>query len=160
MNFTFNIAKGRAIQLYENVRIGDPITSALVLVVLQPVGLESDPALIAYRTLGDLLAGPNQEPTNQGYARKVIDLGLPTPVIDDDNERVTISLPELSWSGVDAGTDWAKALMCYDPDRTSGSDSDIIPLTAHDWVVSPDGSQIILQLPNGFFKAYDGVQFA
>ena len=40
------------------------------------------------------------------------------------------------------------------PNTTGGTDSSIIPLTCHDFAVTPDGSDIIAQInAAGFFRA-------
>lgn len=142
-NFVFNVAKGRAVELYNRVLTSDPVNSALVLVVLSTTSLEADGVLIDYDTLDALLAGPSSEVTNAGYARKVLaaaDLAAIAP--DDVNNRFAIDLSDQTWTAVSAGTDWAKLLVCYDPDRTSGTDASIIPMTAHDFTLTPDGGSI------------------
>ena len=53
-----------------------------------------------------------------------------------------------------AGTNWTDLVICYDSDTTAGTDSNIIPLTLHDFVVTPDGSDITAQIAAaGFFRA-------
>jgi hypothetical protein len=96
------------------------------------------------------------EATNSNYARKVLtdsDLAaLPSP--DDTNNRYDIDLPDQTWSAVAAGDNWTDLLICYDPDTTGGADSAIIPLTLHDFSVTPDGSDIVAQIAAaGFFRA-------
>lgn len=155
-NFVFNIAKGRVVEYYNRVENNDPTNSGLVIVVLATSGLESDATLIDKDTLADVVSGATNEVTNTNYARKVLtdsDLAaLPAP--DDTNDRYDIDLPDQTWSAVAAGDGWSKLLVCYDPDTTGGADSAIIPLTAHDFVVTPDGSDIIAQIAAaGFFRA-------
>lgn len=153
----FNIAKGRVVEYYNRVKSNDPSASALVIVALKTSGLESDATLIDYDDLAAILAAANDEATNSGYARKVLtdaDLAaLPAP--DDTNNRYDIDLPDQTWSAVAAtGGAWSKLLVCYDADTAAGTDANIIPLTHHDFVVTPDGTDIVAQIAAaGFFRA-------
>ena len=151
----FNIAKGRVAEYYSRVDSNDPANSALVIVVLADSGLESDATLLDLDTLEAVLAGTTNEATNTGYARKTLtdaDLGALTP--DDTNDRMECDIADQTWSSVSAGDDWAKVVICYDSDTTGGDDGDIIPLTLHDFVASPSGANITLQVPTtGFFRA-------
>jgi len=154
-DFVFNIAKGRVAELYNRVKSNDPANSALVLVVIDANG-DTDATMKDRDDLAALLAGTANEVTNSGYARKVLtdaDLAaLPTP--DDTNDRYDLDLADQTWSAVAAGTAWTDVIVCYDPDTTGGSDSAIIPLTCHDFAVTPDGSDIIAQIAAaGFFRA-------
>lgn len=155
-NFVFNIAKGRIIELYSRVENNDPANSALVLVVLANSGLESDAILIDKDTLSDILSGTTNEVTNTGYARKVLtDTALATvPSPDDTGNTYSVDIPDQTWTTVASGDGWSKLLICYDSDTTAGTDANIIPLTAHDFVITPDGSDITAQVASaGFFTA-------
>lgn len=157
-DFVFNIAKGRVVELYNNVETSVAFAnSALIVVAIAASGIESDATLADYDSLSTLLAAANNEATNTGYARKTLtdsDLAaLPAP--DDTNNWYQIDIPDQTWSAVEAtGGAWAKILICYDGDTTGGTDADIIPLTAHDFAVTPDGSDIVMQVgADGFFRA-------
>ena len=154
--FVFNIAKGRAGEFYNRVDTNDPTNSALIIVALKSSGIESDATLKDYDTLADLLAAANDEATNTGYARKTLtDSDLSAIAVDDTNDRFDYDIPDQTWSSVQTtGGAWAKLLVCYDPDTTGGTDSTIIPLTCHDFAVTPDGSDIVAQInASGFFRA-------
>lgn len=155
-DFEFNIAKGRTIEFYQRVDTNDPANSALIVVVLQSTGLESDAILIDKATLADVVSGYTNEATNAGYARKVLtdsDLSPASP--DNTTNTFTIDIPDQTWSSVQVtGGAWGKMLVCYDNDTTSGTDANIIPLTAQDFVVTPDGSNITAQINvSGLFRA-------
>lgn len=140
-NIVFNIAKGRVVELYNRVENNDPANSALVLVPIETSGLESDATLIDADTLTALLAGTTNEQTTMG--RKVLtdaDLAaLPAP--DDTNDRYSISLPTVIWTGA-TGNAISKIAVCYDSDTTTGTDANIIPLTMFDFVATPSGTDI------------------
>lgn len=154
-DFVFNIAKGRVVEYYNRVKSNDPTNSALIMVVIDAAG-DTDATMKDRDDLATLLAGTANEVTNSGYARKTLtdaDLAaLPAP--DDTNDRYDIDLPDQTWSAVAAGTAWTDIIICYDPDTTTGTDSTLIPLTLHDFAVTPDGSDIVAQIAAaGFFRA-------
>lgn len=153
----FNVAKGRVVEYYNRVESDDPANSALIVVALKASGLESHATLKDYNDLAAILAAANDEATNTGYARKTLtqaDLAaLPSP--DDTNDRYEVDIPDQTWTAVQTtGGAWGMLLICYDPDTTAGTDSTIIPLTMHDFAVTPDGTDIVAQVNAlGFFRA-------
>lgn len=154
-DFVFNVAKGRAAEFYWRVKNNDPANSALVVVVLATTGLEADSALRDYATLSAVVAGATNEVTNTGYARKVLtDSDLVAFAVDNTNDRVDIDIADQTWTGVASGDGWSKVLVCYDGDTTGGTDANIVPLTAHDAVFVPDGSDLIVTInAAGFYRA-------
>lgn len=154
-NFVFNIAKGRVAEYYNRVRSNDPAASALIIVILRTASLEADSVLIDKDDLAAVLSGTTDEATNTGYARKTLtDTDLTNLVPDDTNDRMDVDIPDLTWTAVAAGDGWSKLLVCYDNDTGAGTDANIIPLTAHDFVVTPDGSDIVAQIATaGFYRA-------
>ena len=154
-DFVFNVAKGRVIEYYNRVDSNDPANSALIVVVLATSGLESDATLKDFDTLSAVVAGTTNEVTNTNYARKTLtDADLGALAVDDTNDRFDADIPDQTWTAVAAGDGWSKLLVCYDPDTTAGTDTTIVPLTAHDFVVTPNGSDITAQInASGFFRA-------
>lgn len=154
-NEVFNIAKGRVVEYYHRVDSDDPSAAVLVVVVLATSGLEADSVLRDKDTLADVVSGTTNEVTNTNYARKVLtqaDLATATP--DDTNDRFDVDIPDQTWTAVAAGDGWSKLLVCYDPSSSGVTNSVIIPLTMHDFVVTPDGSDITAQIATaGFFRA-------
>lgn len=150
-NIVFNIAKGRVVELYNRVESNDPANAALILVPLETSGLESDAALIDADSLDALLSGATNEQTTMG--RKTLTdselAALPSP--DDANDRYDIDLPDVTWASA-SGNPISKIVVCYDGDTTAGDDTNIIPLTMFDFVVTPSGADI--QMIGGtFFRA-------
>jgi len=150
-NIVFNIAKGRVVEYYNRVKSNDPANSAIILVPIETSGLEADSTLIDVDTLAALIAGATNEQTTMG--RKTLtdaDLAaLPAP--DDGNDRYDVSLPTVTWTGA-TGNAISKIAVCYDPDTTGGTDSNIVPLTMFDFAQTPSGADI--QMTTGvFFRA-------
>ncbi|RSM73438.1 hypothetical protein DMH04_41235 [Kibdelosporangium aridum] len=132
-NIVFNVAKGR-IAHYASL----PATNdAIVVVPLENSGLEADSVLEDYDTLAAILAGASNEQTTVG--RKTVT--VVTVTVDDTNNRVNIDMGDLSWL-TPSGNQIGALVFCYEPDTTGGTDSDLIPLTKQDWVITPEGDEI------------------
>ena len=153
-DFVFNIAKGRVAEFYNRVDTNDPANSALIIVVIDANG-DTDATMRDRDDLAALLGGTANEVTNTNYARKTLtDADLAAFAADDTNDRVDLDFADQTWTAVAAGTAWTDILVCYDSDTTGGADSAIIPLTCHDFAVTPDGSDITAQIAAaGFFRA-------
>ena len=154
-DFVYNIAKGRVAELYNRVDLNDPANSAIIIVILATAGIEGDAVLIDKDDLGAVLAGTTNEVTNTNYARKTLtDTDIVAFAPDDTNDRVDLDIPDQTWTGVAAGDGWNDFLTDYDNDTTVGTDADIVPMTQHDFVVVPDGSDITAQIAAaGFYRA-------
>jgi hypothetical protein len=154
-NFVFNVAKGRVNELYRRVDGNDPANSALIMIPLLTSGLEADSVLIDADTFADVVAGATNEATAGGWGRKTLtdsDLAAQSP--DDTNDRQDADIPDQTWPTVSAGQNVSKLVICYDADNTGGTDANLIPMTAHDFVVVTDGSDVIAQINSaGFYRA-------
>lgn len=157
--FAFDVARGREVELYGRVDGNDPANSAFKIVVLALSGLESDEILRTYATLADLLAASNNEVTNTGYSRKTLtDADLSAYTVDTTTHAITLQLPAQTYTSIQPGDTWSKALLCYDNDTTSSTDANIIPVTGQDIrldgaPVPPDGGTIGFSWPNGWLVA-------
>ena len=149
-NVVFNIAKGRVAELYNRVKSNDPANSALILVPID-AGATSDATLIDLDTLSAVL-GVVTERSTGGWGRKTLtdaDLAAMTP--DDSNDRMPLDFADQTWSSVTAGA-VTDILVCYDADTTAGTDANIVPLTVHDFPITPDGSDVVATVAD-FFRA-------
>jgi hypothetical protein len=150
-DFVANIAKGRVHQLAKNVKDGTPANSRLIAVVIESSGIEADATLKDYDSLSTLLAGSSNEQTTMG--RKTIAAADITITVDDTNDRVDVDMADLVWTGA-SGNAVGAIILCYDADNTTGTDADLVPLTKHDFIVTPDGSDITAQVNTaGFYRA-------
>lgn len=154
-NQIFNVALGRVAELYNRVDTNDPANSALIVAILATTGVETDAVLKDKDTLADVVVGTTNEVTNTGYARKTLtDTDIVAFAPDDTNDRVDLDIPDQTWTAVAAGDGWNDFLVCYDSDTAAGTDANIVPLTMHDFVVTPDGSDITAQIAAaGFYRA-------
>ena len=151
-DFVFNIAKGKVAQYVQNVEDGSPANSRLKIIPIETSGIEADATLKDYDNLSTLLAGTSNEQTTMG--RKTWTSTDIVITVDDTNERVDIDSADITWTGA-TGNAISALVVVYCPDGvTPGADSTFIPLTKHDFVVTPDGSDIVAQLAAaGFFRA-------
>lgn len=153
-DLVFNATKGRVAELYRRVDTNDPANAVLVIVAVA-AGTTTDAAFRDFDTLAASLpgSGGSAEATNSGYARKVLsDADIVALAPDDTNDRMACDLPDQTWTAVAAGTNWTDLIINYDSDSTAGTDTNIEPLTLHDFAVTPDGSDITAQI-NDFFRA-------
>jgi len=153
-DFAFNISKGRAAELYNRVDLNDPANSALIIVVIDANG-DTDATMKDRDDLSALLGGTANEVTNTNYVRKTLtDADITAFAPDDTNDRVDLVIPDQTFAAIAAGTAWTDVLVCYDPDTTGGTDTTIVPISCHDFAVTPDGSDIIMDVPTaGFYRA-------
>lgn len=151
----FNIAKGKVGAYHDRVNDNDPSTGALVIVLLASTGLVGDSTLKDYDTLAAVLAGASDEATNTNYARKVLtDSDIAGATTNDTSDRLEADIADQTWSSVanDGTGAIAKLLVCYDANTGSGTDADIVPLTYHDFVVTPNGGNITATVAD-YFRA-------
>lgn len=133
-DFVFNIAKGQ-LAYYASL----PGTNdALLAIPIEASGVEADAVLKDYDTVSDLLAAANNEQSTMGRQT----LTSVTATVDDTNDRVNIDCGDITWTAA-TGNAISDILICYDPDTTGGTDTTLIPLTWHDYVATPDGSDIV-----------------
>lgn len=132
-DLTFNIAKGR-VAYYASLPAAN---DALIAIPIEASGVESDATIRDYDTVSALLAASNNEQSTMG--RKT--LASVTVTVDDTNDRVALDCADITWTAA-TGNAVSDLLICYDPDTTGGTDADLIPLTWHDWSITPDGSDV------------------
>ena len=151
----FNVSKGKGNEYVARVAGNDPANSALVLIILKTA--EADATLEDYDTLSALLAGSNTEADFTNYARKTLtDADLTAPSPDDTNNRQDADFPDQTWASAGGASNntTAKLIVCYDPDTTSGTDADLIPITHHDFVGTTNGTDVTAEVnAAGFYRA-------
>lgn len=138
----FNITKGSIAEMGLN--------DATKFGVLLLKTAEADATLRDYDTVADILAGSNVEADFTNYARKT---GLTAVVTTDDtNDRKDVDLPDQTWTAAGGASNntLAKAIVYYED---AAADSTRRPCTHHDFVVTTDGSNLVLQFnAAGFYR--------
>jgi len=134
-DFVFTSAAGKF-----NEKIADA-ASNLGIMILKTA--EADATLRDRTTLTDILSA-NTEATNTGYARKTGITG--TATVDAANNWITADCPDQVWTAVAAaGGAWVKLIVYYDD---GGTDGTRIPISGHDFAVTPDGTDITATITN------------
>jgi len=153
-DFVFNIAKGRVAELQGRVDANDPANSALIVIAIDANG-DTDAAMRDRADITALLGGTANEVTNGGYARKTLtDADVVSFAVDQANDRMDCDIPDQTWTAIAAGTAWTDLVISYDSDTTGGTDANVVPLTLHDFAITPDGSDITAQVAAaGYFRA-------
>ncbi|MGW6912576.1 hypothetical protein ACWGB8_01940 [Kitasatospora sp. NPDC054939] len=142
-NIVFNVALGR-VAYYASLPAAN---DGLVAVPIETSGIVSDATMRDYDDLAALLAGASNEQTTM--TRKA--LASVTVTVDDTNDRVAVDCADITWTAA-TGNAVSALVICYDPDTTGGSDSDLIPLVKLDFAVTPDGSDITATISD-FYRA-------
>lgn len=136
-SIVFNVALGRVATLAALPAAND----ALIMVPLEATGLVADSTMRDYDTLADILAGASNEQTTVGRQT----LSGATVTINDTDNRVDIDVANVTWTSP-TGNAVGAVVICYDPDTTTGTDADLIPLTKHDLSWTPDGNNFALTI--------------
>jgi len=140
-DFVFNIAKGAAAEKFR-----DGAANGIVMLL---TAQEADAAAKDHDDLAAYLAAAGTtEKADGGYARKVALTG--TITVDDTNDRVDVDIPDQTWSAL-TGAAVTDLVVAYEE---AAADATRIPLTAHDFAVTPDGSDVTAQFnAAGFYRA-------
>lgn len=140
-DFVFNIAKGAFVEKFRDGANG----GGLLLLT----AADTDDAMRDCETVSALLGSTDATEANDAsYARKTGLTG--TITVDHTNNRVDVDLPDQTFTALD-GSAIVDAVVFYEE---SSNDSGRIPLTLHDFEVSPDGSDVTLQFnAAGFARA-------
>lgn len=153
-DFVYNRSKGRAAEFATRINANDPTNAVFVIEAVNTT--ETDAVLKDLDDFAAIESNANTaEVTNSGYARKTLnDASGVTITYDDTNDRVDVDCADQTWTSVAAGTAWTDLVFGYDSDSTAGTDSGILPVTQHDFVVTPDGSDITAVInASGFYRA-------
>ncbi len=149
-NLVFNISKGRVAELYNRVKTGDPATSRLFIIPVD-AGAVTDATLEDLDDFAAIITAGVTERTTGGWARKTLaaaDLAALAP--DDTNNRMPADTADQTWVTVTAGA-VTDLIFCYSS-VTAPTDAQLVPLTLHDFAVTPDGSDVQATIAD-FFRA-------
>ncbi len=132
-DFVFNIAQGST-AYYAGLPAAN---DALIVIPIEAAGVEADSVLRDYDNVSVLLAAATNEQTTMG--RKTIT--SVTVTVDDTNDRVAIDTADVTWTAA-TGNAIGDLLLAYDNDTTGGTDTSLVPLSFHDFSITPDGSHV------------------
>jgi hypothetical protein len=156
-NQVMNIARGR-IGYYMADALGlAGANSRHTIAVLEAA--EADDTLNNYDALDTLIAAAgNTEAGSTNYARiETAAAGITVNIDDTANDAEAVVDADKTWTSVSqaAAESWVKLLCCYDSDNTGGGDASIVPMTHHDFSVTPNGGDITADFDqtNGFWRS-------
>jgi hypothetical protein len=151
MSGVFNIAKGKVGTYVSNVDAGSPANSRIIVIPFDATGA-TEATILDADTVAAVEAVTNvTERTTGGWGRKTLTGSDVTATVNDTDNRFDADASDQTWTGVSAGA-VTHLLFCYDADSTGGADSDLIPLTWHDFPITPDGSDVVATITD-FFRA-------
>lgn len=143
-NYLFNIAKGRFRELIERVDTNDPADAKVILVPLSASGTELQGQ--DFDDLGAVLGDVNFTEAGASWGRKTLtdaDFAATDYDTNDTDNRGDASLPSVTWTAPTAGQDTTGLLVCYNEEATP-TDAGTIPLSHHDFAVTADGNDVVL----------------
>lgn len=141
-DFVYNIAKGAVAEMFR-----DGAANGIVLLLEASI---ADNTQKDFDDLAALIADAGvTEATFTNYARKTGLTG--TITVDDTNDRVDVDLADQTWVTAGPGNAVVDLVVAY---QNSAADSGRVPLTQHDFAVTPDGSDLTVQFnAAGFYRA-------
>jgi hypothetical protein len=157
-DFIFNIAKGRIVEYANRINVNDPANSVFQ-VSLWNYGAATDDTIGDLDTVALVESNANAAEltsgTNANYARKTInDASGMTITVDDTNNRTDVDIADQTWTALGAGTAVTDLVVAYDSDSTGGTDANQVPVSSHDFVITPDGSDVTAVInASGIFRA-------
>lgn len=155
MSTSFNSTRDKIGYYFETARDRPSgfTNAGIIITLLKATGLEADGTLADYTNVQALLAGTSDQADFTNFVRKTVFGSGGTGIVktvDNATNRVLFDLPDQTW--VDAGGNpvvtnntLGKVLICFDPDTTTGDDSTVLPLLAHDITATTDGNDLIVR---------------
>ncbi len=137
-----NIAKGRVAELHNRVKVGDPAAARLYVIPVSRAAV-TDAQLADADDFAAIITLGVTERTTNGWARKTLvaaDLSVVTP--DDTNDRMPADTVDQTWTAVGAGGGAITDLVICYASVASPTNAQLLPLTIHDFPITPDGSDV------------------
>lgn len=155
-DFVFNVAKGAAVGMLR-ATFGTPpgLGWDVGVMVLKDTTAVVDSTLVDLDTVAAILA-VYDEAAASGYARKTItntavQSANSNLAPDDAADAAEMTLPDQTWSSVAAGETWVKLIVYAEP-TTSPTDSNRVPLTAHDMNIATSGASLTWSPSSGVYQ--------
>lgn len=146
-NYLFNIAKGRAGEFAYRVKNADPSASRLFLIAISTDVAQA--TAVDVDDFGAFVTAGGVEATNGSYTKKTIAAADVIAVGPQDaSDTYTFDINDMTWTAVAAGVSWVALILGYSS-VTSPTNAQIVPISHHDFAVTPDGSDITAQIASG-----------
>jgi hypothetical protein len=149
---TCNIAKGRVVELHNRVEAGDPSAARLYVIPISRGGV-TDAQLADADDFAAMVTLGITERTTNGWNRKTLsstELGSVAP--DDTNDRFAVDSTDFVWTAVASGGGAITDLVICYASVGSPTNAQLMPLTVHDFPITPDGSDVTATVTD-YFRA-------
>ncbi|MFE1321612.1 hypothetical protein [Kitasatospora phosalacinea] len=143
-DIVFNVAKGRVGAL----ALLPAASDALIAIPYASSGFPSDATLRDCTTVAAIATAGATEQTTMG--RKT--LTNVTSTVDQTNDRWAADCDDITWTAP-SGAAIGCIVIAYDPDTTTGTDTDLIPLVKLGATLTPDGVNDYKLTINDFYWA-------
>jgi hypothetical protein len=149
---TFNIAKGRVAELHNRVKVGDPAAARLYVIPISR-GAVTDAQLVDADDFAAIVTLGVTERTTNGWNRKTLAAADLSVINNDDtNDRMALDSGDFTWTGVAlAGGAITDLVICY-ASVGSPTNAQLLPMTNHDFAITPDGSDVVATVAD-YFRA-------
>jgi hypothetical protein len=153
-DFVYNIAKGRAGELVNRVKVGDPAAARLYIIPVD-VAAVTDATLRDLDDFAAIITAGVTERSASNWNRKTIaaaDIAAITP--DDTNDRFDYDIvTDPLWSPGPTAGNSTDLIVCYASVATP-TNAQLLPLTQHDFAITADGSDVQGTIAaTGFFRS-------
>lgn len=151
-DFAYNIAKGRAVELFNRVDANDPAAAALYIIPVD-VAAVTDATLRDLDDFAAIITAGVTERAATGWNRKTLtDTDITFPAPNDGNDSYDIDIPDPVWTAVTAGA-VTDLIVCY-ASVASPTNAQLLPISQHDFAITPDGSDVTGTVNvAGFYRA-------
>ena len=152
----FNVAKGRAAELHNRVANNDPATAILVIMAVNSTA--ADTVMVDLDTFAAIESDANTaEVTNTNYGRKILaDTDISAVTVNDTSDRVEADIADQTWTAVATGDAWTHLVFGYIAAPAAAGEAadnaNIVPLTMHEFAVSPNGGDVTAQVAD-YYRA-------
>lgn len=136
-DIVFNVAKGRAVELANRVKSGDPAAARLYAIPVDRAAV-TDATLKDCADFAAVISAGVTERTTGGWSRITLAAGDITALAPDNtNDRYAVDVIDLSWTpSAGAVTDIVIAYAAVG----SPTNAQLVPLTIHAFPVTPTGA--------------------
>lgn len=142
-DFVFGQACGKAAEWAARVNADDPTNAVFVFEML--AAADTDAVMRDLDTFALIESNATAaEQTGGTYVRKTLNQASSiTITIDDSNNRTDVDCPDQTWTALTVTSGVVTDIVTgYDSDSTGGTDANIVPMTQHDFSITPDGSDV------------------
>ena len=148
-----NISKGRAVELVNRVKSGDPAAARLYLIPISAGAMTDAQFADADDFAAVITLGATERSTSNWNRKTIAAADITTPAPDDTNDRFDVDMIDQSWNpGPTAGAT-TDLVLCYASVATP-TNAQLLPIGKYAFAVTPDGNVVNAVVnASGFYRA-------